>query len=945
MMKNCPILYAEIRALILALLFSLPTSAQFFDAEKSNAAMDAKIAIDWRIQDENPEPINLDAKIEEATIENALSDLRKIAQRLGISLEEVEAERKNLGAGDGERREFYEKVCRMRREARLRESNLRGKSIVFTKHFLLGGSHYAYTEGQSDAQAERQFSKGSALCLLDVTPEGKVVQRNLISDPNGVIRDPAVTFDGKKIIFAWKRSDRLDDYHLYEYDLETSKTRQLTFGLGVADYEPCPLPNGEIVFNSTRCVQVVDCWWTEVSNLYRCDKDGGYLRRVSFDQVHTNYPTLMSDGRIIYTRWDYNDRGQIYPQGLFQMNTDGTAQTECYGNNSWFPTTILHARGIPQSHKILTVLTGHHTRQKGKLAIIDTTKGRQENEGVQIIAPIQETKADRIDAWGQWGDQFQYPYPLSEKDFLVAYSPDGKMRFALYYMDVDGNRELLAADDRTDCGQPFVVEERTPPQERPSSVDESVDYGVYYVQDVFFGPGLEGVDRGRAKKLRVIGLDFRSVGIGSNGNSGPAGGAMASTPVSVGEGTWDAKILLGETEIYPDGSACFKAPARQPLYFQVIDEKGHCIQTMRSWSTLQPGERFSCLGCHEDKNTGTMLRPGIAEAMQRGPQELAPIYGPPRGFSFEKEIQPILDKHCIQCHDNRHKAPPFATGDLAKWGEEQAKTHPAETNPRPFSLLNEKNVDAAAKRQWSDSYLNLVNAMRKDRTSARQTRVVNWIDIQESPALLPPYHAGAAKSALLAMFDCEKPHNDVKLSREELDKIALWIDLLIPFCGDYEENNAWDDVDWQKYHYYMAKKRAQATLSEANYTRWMEYTSSGTAYDFAPALAVENTYRALNSEATLEGDRLNFSGRVSIDQLAIRVTNQGDDAPKEVVVEFSTGFRHSQKYASSAETRWVPLPTQDVEWVKITTPEGCEVELWGIATPPFKLDAECWRPY
>ena len=152
------------------------------------------------------------------------------------------------------------------------------------------------------------------------------------------------------------------------------------------------LPAGDLIFSSTRCVQAVDCWQTEVSNLYTCDKDGRYLRRLGFDQVHTTYPNVLNDGRVVYTRWDYNDRGQVYPQPLFQMNPDGTGQTEYYGNNSWFPTTTHHARAIPGSSKIVTVLHGHHSWQAGKLALIDRSKGTQEAAGVQLIAPVRDPK-------------------------------------------------------------------------------------------------------------------------------------------------------------------------------------------------------------------------------------------------------------------------------------------------------------------------------------------------------------------------------------------------------------------------------------------------------------------------------------------------------------------------------------------------------------------------
>ena len=130
--------------------------------------------------------------------------------------------------------------------------------------------------------------------------------------PDGVLRDPDVSYDGRRVLFAWKKSLDEDDYHLYEFDVATGRVRQLTSGLGFADYEGVYAPNGQIIFNSTRCVQTVDCWWTEVSNLYTCDGDGRYLRRLGFDQVHTNYPTVMPDGRILYTRWEYSDRGQMF---------------------------------------------------------------------------------------------------------------------------------------------------------------------------------------------------------------------------------------------------------------------------------------------------------------------------------------------------------------------------------------------------------------------------------------------------------------------------------------------------------------------------------------------------------------------------------------------------------------------------------------------------------
>ncbi|MBE3096257.1 MAG: hypothetical protein IMZ44_03890 [Planctomycetes bacterium] len=765
------------------------------------------------------------ADVEKAMLERVLGELGPDGAALRKSFDELS--RAGAATDDPRWLDLYRNACEVRRAARLRPLPARWPRIVFTKHFNMGGSHYAYTEGQSDAQAERHFVPGTALCILEWDgPRAKV--RTLIEDPGGVIRDPDVSYDGKRILFAWKKSDRQDDYHLYELDAASGGVRQLTFGLGFADYEGCYLPDGNIIFNSTRPVQTVDCFWTEVSNLYTCDKDGRYLRRLTFDQVHTNFPAVLDDGRIIYTRWDYNDRGQIYPQGLFQMNPDGTAQTECYGNNSWFPTTILHARGIPGTEKIVAMLTGHHSRQTGKLAMIDPSMGRQEASGVQLIAPVQKTGAVHVDSYGQEGELFQYPYPLSETEYLVGYHPlgwqsqgrpkDGPWethpRFKIYFMTIDGRRELLAADPAVSCNQPIPLAARPAPAMRASTVDYRAAEGIYYLQDIYAGPGLDGVPRGAIRKLRVVGLEFRAAGIGSNNSGGPAGGALSSTPVSIGNGAWDPKIVLGEATVYDDGSALFAVPARTPVYFQALDAKGHAVQTMRSWSTLQPGERFACVGCHESKNTAPP--PGPApKALAAGVERLRGFYGPPRGFSFPREIQPILDRHCTRCHN----VPLSFEGKVraAPPAGEAAGTPP----DKAFSLLATEVVDLGAKRRWSEAYLALTQSWPRDR-GARPSGFagqidgpwVAWVGTQSVPAMLPPYFAGAARSKLITLL--EQGHYQVKLSREEMDKIACWIDLLVPYCGDYLEANAWDEKETGKYDYYLQKRRRMEEMERAN---------------------------------------------------------------------------------------------------------------------------------
>ncbi len=497
------------------------------------------------------------------------------------------------------RLQLYEKACERRRLLRLQTVLAKAPRIVFTKHRTLRPSFFAYTEGQSDAQNERHFLPGSELCLLEMQGiHGQV--RTLVPDRSGAIRDPAVSWDGERVVFAWKKSLEEDDYHLYELQMASGEIRQITSGVGFADYEPAYLPNGDLIFSSTRCVQTVDCWWTEVSNLYTCNADGRLLRRLGYDQVHTVFPQVMDDGMVIYTRWDYNDRGQVFPQPLFQMNPDGTGQMEYYGNNSWFPTTIAHARGIPGTEKVLAILCGHHSTQAGKLAVIDPSRGRQENRGVQLVAPVRATPAERIDSYGQVGELWQYPYPLNEQECLVTYAPlgwdqpPGRRRgdadFGIYWMDMEGRRELLAWDAELPCQQPVPLAARPRPLDWANRVDYRKTNGTFYAQDVYAGPGLAGVPRGTIKKLRVVALEFRAAGIGHNTSSGPGGGALISTPVSIGNGTWDVKRVLGDAKVYEDGSALFIVPARTPVYFQALDEHGRAVQTMRSWSTLQPSE-------------------------------------------------------------------------------------------------------------------------------------------------------------------------------------------------------------------------------------------------------------------------------------------------------------------------------------------------------------------
>jgi hypothetical protein len=312
-----------------------------------------------------------------------------------------------------------------------------------------------------------------------------------------------------------------------------------------------------------------------------------------------------------------------------------------------------------------------------------------------------------------------------------------------------------------------------------------------------------GVARGAIKRLRVVGLEFRAAGVGANENGGPGGGALISTPIAVGNGAWDPKVIWGDATVHEDGSVYFRLPARTPVYFQLLDEQGQMVQTMRSWTTLQPGETASCVGCHEHKNSVPLAAMAASQALRAGAQELQEFYGPPRGFSFPREIQPILDRHCVECHG----------------GE----------NPTPPDLSGRAVVDTQAKRAWSRAYLQLTHARPDDESGKAGWRgdpdrpLVNWISAQSVPTLLPPYTAGSGQSELMRLL--RQDHEQVVLSQEELDKLSAWIDLSVPFCGDYLEAHAWDDTELAKYRHFLEKRRRLAAAEQAGIADWLQHSS------------------------------------------------------------------------------------------------------------------------
>ena len=775
-------------------------------------------------------------------------------------------EEKKIPACDPRWRALYFDACTARRQTRFQAVRKYATQFVYVKHGIFGCS--AGLAGKYDIPDEQihdftvGFKRGGQLCLGTLLEDGSVKNEVLLEKPEGVICYPSLSWDARTLVFSMRDNFETDSYYLYTMDLATRRVKQLTFPivkdgkpLPVADCEPSFLPDGRIVFTSTREVHISDCWARAGGNIYTCDADGGNICCLTYDQLMTSDPQVLEDGRIVFTRWEYNDRSALFNHPLIAMNPDGTAQMEYYGNNSMFPAAIIHAHGIPGSQKVLAIIAGHHSIYKGKLGLIDRSKGVQAGKGIEFVntrlnGDLGRESADfikpepsntnrpyldlKIDIFGQFGPQYANPYAFDEENYLCSFCPEGYLPpfgpfnppLGLYFMKADGTRELLAFDVWQSTGQAVPLRARTPPPVRAPAVDLQKNNGMFIVQDVYQGPGLAGIPRGTAKKIRVVALEYRVCRMGYGQNGGECETGLCQTPISLNSGSWDVKHVLGEADIEADGSCSFEVPAHTAVYFQVLDAKGYTIQTMRSWATLQNGEYFSCVGCHENEVDAGVQSASALKTLQtliRPVQKLKPFAGeehplihrlstqcwldsvenflgvnsprsldpnaPVSGFSYVQKIQPIFDRHCVSCHNAKEskKSKISLTGERVK--------------PDAIKLMGAGRVDN--KRSYTQSYVAITTSGNPDNNPW-----MKWLKPRSRAVMLPPYHTGSSKSKIMAYF--ESSHYDVNVSENEKRTFACWLDLLVPFCGSYTQHNTWTEAEKKEFQYFQEKRRIYA---------------------------------------------------------------------------------------------------------------------------------------
>lgn len=464
-----------------------------------------------------------------------------------------------------------------------------------------------------------EYGRGGRLCRLDVRT-GKLT--TLIDDPQGGVRDPQVHYDGKKILFSY-RPGKTHRHHLYEINIDGTGLRQLTDG-PFDDIEPTYLPNGRIMFCSTRCNRIINCNLVQAALLFTCDGDGRNIRQISPNNETENTPWPLPDGRIMYTRWEYIDRGIGGFKALWTTNPDGTGQMTVYGNMKPAP-TFLDAKPIPDSNRIVMINSTHMGREHvGSVAVFDSEVGPDDRSSERILA---------------WEGDCRDPYPVGQSGFLVARG--SKIVLVGSNRSVHTVFELPEQDRQANlwCHEPRLLKSRPREPIIPSRIDPTKETGTLMLADIYQGRNMAGVERGEIKQLLVLETLPKAVNFSGRAD-----------PYSF-DHSFNLNRVLGTVPVEADGSACLEVPAMRGLVLAALDENGFAIKRMQSFLTVQPGETVGCVGCHEQRTQPPLASYSDLQAMSRAPSRIQPFKDMPDVFDFPRDIQPILDRHCLACHD------------------------------------------------------------------------------------------------------------------------------------------------------------------------------------------------------------------------------------------------------------------------------------------------------
>ncbi len=618
---------------------------------------------------------------------------------------------------------------------------LRGKRLVLvTRHQYRRDHHNTETMFQTGEINTGNYQPCGALKIIDFGRGGEV--RTLVDPgPDGVVRDPEVSFDGQRVLFSMRRNIR-DDYHIYEVEVDGGQIRQLTRAAGVFDIDPIYVPNGDIVFTSSREPKYCMCNRHIMGNLCRLSADGANIHQIGKSTLHEGHASLLHDGRILYDRWEYVDRNFGDAQALWTVNPDGTSHEIYWGANLSSPGGVIDARAVPNSPLVIAVWTACHDRPWGALALIDRRRGMNTRSSVVRTWPEDAVRLLREDGVGHWDStvdmliKYEDPFPLSEHHFLAARTIEpGGERTGLYFIDVEGNETLLYEEPVLGCFDPVLLELRPAPPVIQSRRDFDGAPGTFYVLDVYVGTHMAGVERGSVKWLRVVeSPEKRSW-------SPEAWVGQGQQAPAMNWHSFENKRILGTVPVEPDGSAYFEVPSDRFVFFPTAGcrRDDGAVHALRH---ADPVRRTPEL--HRLPRVPARRRTAGGAAGARAEASAQPfgwLAGPPRAFSFATEVQPVFDRHCVRCHDYGGKA-----------GEK-------------LNLCGDRDLifSTAYEELWAKKMITCVGG--------------------GPAAVLPAKSWGSHASRLIRLL--REGHEEVRLSAEEMERLITWVDLNAPYYPTY----------------------------------------------------------------------------------------------------------------------------------------------------------------
>jgi len=722
-----------------------------------------------------------------------LTDLQRTApkddlQPLAEAFAALESKASQVSTTDApDRRALYDKACTLRRKIALANPLLDFTSILFAKHHrarydhmcdqyfgfnaLPGGSIFVLEDAFSSSPHARDL-------LASATAEsGRLKGRTLAG---GSFLQPQLSYDAKQIVFSYTQCERSgqrwspqQSYHAFRVNADGSQLVQLTDG-SWNDLHPSWLADGQIVFISERRGGFGRCHARPVPlyTLHSMDAEGGNLARLSHHESNEWHPSVSNDGMIIYSRWDYIDRGHNQAHHAWITTPDGRDARAVNGNfktrHDDNPDMELNVMAIPGSRRYVATAAPHHGQAFGSLIIIDPSVRDDDAMG-----PLKRLTPDAgFVETGEGGQQiYGTAWPLGENYYLCVYDRGGG-KYGIYLIDAFGNRELLYWDPQIACLGPVPLKPRPAPPVIPAvgeparlvtnptyhkvGAEHPLDaqspgmreMGIVGLMDVYdslypFPPGE------KIEALRIVQVLPKS----TEQHHQPQIGYGCET---------SARAVLGTVPVEEDGSAHFYLPPGKEVFFQALDGRGLAVQSMRSATYVRAGEKLVCAGCHnrrERVSPAAVKQRGLA--LRRTPSDIRPEVEGSHPLSYPRLVQPVLDKHCVECHAKKAgqaKVIDLAAGD---WQKDQYHWYASYRNLYPYAFHF-----GAKFHPGYDGW-----------TSARTV----------------PGKFGAKASKLIELLDSRTPeggHYDVKLSPTEFRRITLWLDCNSDFFGAYEDTGA-----------------------------------------------------------------------------------------------------------------------------------------------------------